>query len=266
VAPVEQWPPYRAEALVNGWSQTLELDSESPSQGNRAGDVFGKSSVGTGRAGKDPAYVFIGGPSEMQPHRDAIRRYLEELNKNEGRQLSRMFLPLDWQHDSTSGAERAQKRITEQVLEPNKEQIVLMIFLMGSRIGSPTGTFQSGTLEEYEWGRNRRAETKTRWPEIKWCFEPFDWKGMEGLAPEEQTKRMSEMSQVTELRSSLKTSDSEFLTEIKSKETYQQDVLADLKRWIWLKGQPWAPKQEVPEQRDVGFSSGGTESRASQTI
>jgi hypothetical protein len=186
----------------------------------------------------------------MQPHRDAIRQYLEDFNKNEGKQLNRVFLPLDWQHDSTSGADRAQNLITEQVLEPNKSRIVLMIFLMGSRIGSATGGHKSGTLEEYDWGMNLRAQTNA-WPEIKWGFEPIDYGVLNSLVGAERKQRQLEFNAVQDLRDTLEKTDATFLTDIEKRETFRENVLADLRRWIWLDTHPWSPRKTVPVQKDV---------------
>jgi len=114
-------------------------------------------------------HVFLASPGDVNAERQAVRGFFEEFNRTVAKpQWDAEFTVIDWENYSTAGVGRPQELITEQTLEKHRESLALVVFLMGQRFGSPTGTHESGTEEEFEWalGEYRR----NGFPEIKWFF------------------------------------------------------------------------------------------------
>lgn len=117
-------------------------------------------------------HVFLGSPGDMNAERQAVHDFFDEYNRTTARPWGVRFTVIDWENYSTAGVGRPQELITQQTLERYTNSLALVIGLMGQRFGSPTGTHESGTEEEFEWALQHHLETG--WPEIKWFFRKID--------------------------------------------------------------------------------------------
>lgn len=111
-------------------------------------------------------HVFLASPGDMNDERQAVRRFFEEYNRQTASPRGLRFTVIDWENYATAGVGRPQELITEQTLERYRDSLALVIGLMGQRFGSPSGTHDSGTEEEFAWALNNHQHTG--FPEIKW--------------------------------------------------------------------------------------------------
>ena len=116
----------------------------------------------------DEYHVFLASPGDMNQERQIIREFFEEYNRVTARLWGARFVVIDWENYVTAGVGRPQELITSQTLEKYRGSLALVIGLMGQRFGSPTGDYESGTEEEFEWALNSYLDTG--FPEIKWFF------------------------------------------------------------------------------------------------
>ncbi len=113
-------------------------------------------------------HVFLASPGDMNPERKAVRAFFDEFNRTTAANLRLRFEVVDWENYATAGVGRAQELITEQTLNRYQESLALVIGLMGQRFGEPTGDYESGTEEEFEWALKWHRDRQI--PEIKWFF------------------------------------------------------------------------------------------------
>jgi energy-coupling factor transporter ATP-binding protein EcfA2 len=116
----------------------------------------------------DEYHIFLASPGDMDAERREVRRFFEEYNRYTAAKLNLQFTVVDWENYSSFGVGRPQELITAQTLEKFRDSLTLVIGLMGQRFGSPSGTHESGTEEEFEWAL--KAHLQTGFPEIKWFF------------------------------------------------------------------------------------------------
>ena len=89
--------------------------------------------------------VMIAAPSDVQKEREIIGEILEEWNQTDAEHSRIVALPIGWQtHASPESGKRPQETINHQVLE--KADILVAVFW--TRLGTPTGEYDSGTVEE----------------------------------------------------------------------------------------------------------------------
>lgn len=117
-------------------------------------------------------YVFLASPGDVNEEREAVREFFKSFNKSIGHRLKVRFEVIDWENYSNIGVGRPQELITSQTLEKFKDSLALVVGIMAQRFGSPTGTHESGTEEEFEWAYNSNSETG--FPEIKWFFKNIE--------------------------------------------------------------------------------------------
>lgn len=89
--------------------------------------------------------IFIASPSDVAEERNVITKVIQEWNdiNSEDRQV--VLLPLRWEtHSSPTYGKRPQSIINKQVVD----NCDLLIGIFWTRIGSPTGISDSGTIEE----------------------------------------------------------------------------------------------------------------------
>jgi len=99
-------------------------------------------------------HVFLASPSDMDPERQAVRRFFDEYNRHTASSHGIRFIVIDYENYATAGIGQPQELITGQTLEKYRDSLALVVGLMGQRFGSPTGTHESGTKEEFEWALN----------------------------------------------------------------------------------------------------------------
>jgi hypothetical protein len=91
--------------------------------------------------------VMIASPSDVTTERRVIREVLDEWNIVNARERKLVVLPVSWEsHAAPLMGDRPQAIINRQVLE----HADLLIAVFWTRLGSPTGKADSGTVEEIE--------------------------------------------------------------------------------------------------------------------
>jgi hypothetical protein len=113
-------------------------------------------------------HVFIASPGDVAEERRQVRRFFDSYNRSTAHLLGVQFDVIDWENYATIGVGRPQDLITRQTLERFRSSLALVIGIMGQRFGSPTGTADSGTEEEFNWAIQQHLATG--FPEIKWFF------------------------------------------------------------------------------------------------
>ncbi|HKQ36500.1 MAG TPA: DUF4062 domain-containing protein, partial [Verrucomicrobiae bacterium] len=91
--------------------------------------------------------VMIASPSDVRVERDLIRDILAEWNAIHSSSRKVVLLPVGWEtHASPTMGERPQAVINKQVLK----DCDLLVGVFWTRIGTSTGEYASGTVEEIE--------------------------------------------------------------------------------------------------------------------
>ena len=89
----------------------------------------------------------IASPSDVVPERNAIREVLSEWNVVNSDTYKTVLLPVGWEtHISPAMGERPQSIINKQILA----DCDLLVGVFWTRIGTATGEYVSGTVEEVE--------------------------------------------------------------------------------------------------------------------
>jgi len=91
--------------------------------------------------------VMIASPSDVAAERSIIREVLSEWNAINADVRKIVLLPVGWEtHTSPTMGERPQDIINKQILK----DCDLLVGVFWTRIGTPTGDYASGTVEEIE--------------------------------------------------------------------------------------------------------------------
>ncbi|MEH5745743.1 hypothetical protein [Atlantibacter hermannii] len=91
--------------------------------------------------------VLIASPSDVDEERDIAVKIIQEWNDMNSAERQLVLLPLRWEtHSAPEYGKRPQEVINRQVVD----QCDLLVGIFWTRIGSPTGLAESGTLEEIE--------------------------------------------------------------------------------------------------------------------
>ena len=90
--------------------------------------------------------VMIASPSDVSVERNIIRSTVHEWNAVHSRERGLVLTPIGWESHSFPEIGRPQAVINRQILE----QSDLLIAVFWTRLGSPTGEAESGTVEEIE--------------------------------------------------------------------------------------------------------------------
>ncbi len=89
--------------------------------------------------------VLIASPSDVPNEREAIAASLHEWNALNSAETGKVLLPVMWEsHSAPSMADRPQALINELVVKPCD----MLIGAFWTRLGTPTGVEDSGTVEE----------------------------------------------------------------------------------------------------------------------
>lgn len=92
--------------------------------------------------------VLIASPSDVPDEREAIAESLREWNALHAKDTAKVLLPVMWEsHCAPSMGERPQGIINHQVVG----NCDLLVGAFWTRLGSPTGEEDSGTVEEIKW-------------------------------------------------------------------------------------------------------------------
>jgi hypothetical protein len=91
--------------------------------------------------------VMIASPSDVPSERNIVREVVYEWNAVHSQSRKIVLLPVGWEtHSTPEMGERAQAILNEQILE----KCDLLVGIFWTRIGTDTGEFVSGTVEEIE--------------------------------------------------------------------------------------------------------------------
>lgn len=92
--------------------------------------------------------VFIASPSGLAEERQAVRNvfYKWNVSSSSSTNKSIVFEPVLWEEDVHPEFGRSQSVVNEQLVESSD----LMIAIFWNRLGTPTGNFKSGTIEEID--------------------------------------------------------------------------------------------------------------------
>ena len=91
--------------------------------------------------------VMIASPSDVLEERRVIREAIDVWNTINADDRKIVLMPLGWEtHSSPEMGDRPQAIINEQLLKDAD----LLVAVFWTRLGSPTGTAPSGTVEEIE--------------------------------------------------------------------------------------------------------------------
>lgn len=92
--------------------------------------------------------VFVASTTDLTRARDAVEDVLRDWNSRNGKARQLMLKPLRWEKDSTPQLDQGggQNVINTQLLDGAD----LLVGIFGKRLGSPTRTNVSGTVEEIE--------------------------------------------------------------------------------------------------------------------
>ena len=197
---------------------------------------------------KDHYYVFLASPGDMTAEREHVREYFQKFNRSNALKKRVTFEILDWENWTTSGVGRPQQLILEQTVEEYKEALVLVVGLMGSKFGSPTGQADSGTDEEFRWAVKRWREAG--WPEIKWFFKKA--RRFETNDPKELIKAAEQLEKVQEFQKDLREGDPTLLyKEFDDTPDFAGVFGQDLDLWLNDPKRPWSqhtpPKPPEPQ-------------------
>lgn len=93
-------------------------------------------------------HVLIASPSDVENERRIIERSLHDWNALNSEEMGIVLLPVMWEsHSAPSMGERPQGVINRQVVRACD----MLIGAFWTRLGSPTGVEDSGTVEEIKW-------------------------------------------------------------------------------------------------------------------
>lgn len=92
--------------------------------------------------------VVIVSPSDVGPTREAVVQCIQEWTSEHSYRLGVTLLPIRWETDASPDIGRPQEVINTQIIDP--ADIVVAVFR--SKVGSPTGREDSGTIEEIKRG------------------------------------------------------------------------------------------------------------------
>lgn len=91
--------------------------------------------------------IFIASPSDVEEEREVIARIIREWNDLHSYERKVVLLPLRWEtHSAPELGKRPQEIINTEIVD-NADMAVGVFW---TRIGTPTGEFASGTIEEIE--------------------------------------------------------------------------------------------------------------------
>ena len=189
-------------------------------------------------------YVFLASPGDVQEERQAVRTFVDRFNRNQARFRGLRFEVLDWENYSSAGIGRPQELITQQTLERFRPSLAVVIGIMAQRFGSPSGTHESGTEEEFEWAVE---SWRTRgYPEVKWYF-----RKVEGLQldsdPDKALDGLEQWRKVRAFRGRMDTIEPRLYTREYGNLTAFVELLdQDLGQWLNGPERPWSTGESAP--------------------
>jgi energy-coupling factor transporter ATP-binding protein EcfA2 len=193
-------------------------------------------------------HVFLASPSDTDEQRQAVRDFFADFNRQIGSFRGVQFTVIDWENYSSIGVGRPQELITSATLQRFSESLVLVIGILAQRFGSPTGTHDSGTIEEFEWAKDRHK--LGGFPEIKWFFKKIE-QFQAPSDPERIQEALDQWRDVLAFRERLRSETPPvFYGEFGDAIDFQSVLRNDLMLWLNDSSRPWndvgASEQNIP--------------------
>ena len=179
----------------------------------------------------------------MNPERQEVRRFFEGYNMTTASPRGVRFVVVDWENYATTGVGRPQELITSQTLKRYRNSLALVIGLMGQRFGSPSGTHESGTEEEFEWALT--SHLATGFPEIKWFFRKVEKFEASTSDPERILDALEQWKKVRVFRERLDKEKVLFFKEFTDPADFRTVFHHDLSLWLNAPERPWAKPKDV---------------------
>src|SRR5262245_46807824 len=110
---------------------------------------------------------------------------------------------------------------------------------MGQRFGSPSGTNESGTEEEFEWALQSRLQTD--WPEVNWFFRKVE-KFEAPSDPEKILDALNQWKKVRAFRERLDTNKTLYFKEFTDTANFRDVLRRDVSLWLNDSERPWAKR------------------------
>lgn len=196
-------------------------------------------------------HVFLASPGDMNEERQLVRRFFEDFNQQIAQTLGVRFEVIDWENYSSVGIGRPQELITSQTLERYSNSLALVIGLMGQRFGFPTGEYESGTEEEFEWALASYREHG--FPEIKWFFRCIREFKAPADSPTAIEEALEQWKKVQEFKRRLeKGQPNLFYKEFRDTAHFRDVLQQDLSTWLAAAERPWSvssARQELERER-----------------
>lgn len=89
--------------------------------------------------------VMIGSPSDVQKERRTTHSAIHEWNAIHSQNRRQVLMPLAWEHNSAPALDGRPQAVINRQLTKDSD---LLVAIFWTRLGSPTGTAPSGTVEE----------------------------------------------------------------------------------------------------------------------
>jgi hypothetical protein len=171
--------------------------------------------------------VFVASPGDVGNERLKVRQFFDRYNRNYAEPRGLRFEVIDWENYSSAGVGRPQELITEQTLERYKESLAMVIGIMAQRFGSPSGTCESGTEEEFEWAI--RSHRDRQFPVVKWFFKDIEKLTFGKEHPEED---LAQWNKVKAFRERVDVEKKVFVRTYQDLPAFEKLLEDDVAKWI----------------------------------
>jgi tetratricopeptide (TPR) repeat protein len=178
-------------------------------------------------------HVFVASPGDVNAERQVVREYFADYNRSVAQPRGFRFEVVDWENYSVAGAGRPQELITKQILERYRSSLALVIGIMAQRFGSPSGTHESGTEEEFEWAL---ANVRSGFPELAWFFR--DVRELK-LDPKNPAEGLAQWERVGAFRARVEAEKKIFCRPYPTSEEFRAVLRKNLDLWLNAAERPW---------------------------
>jgi hypothetical protein len=186
-------------------------------------------------------FVFMASPGDLGPERALVEQFFKDY-KNRNLQRGERVELLAWENLASSGTGDPQQLVFDQVLEPYKKSLVLMICLVKHRLGGDARR-RSGTLQEFEWALDERASNLPSL-EIKWFLSNESFNLDSSLTSEQRNAKYKQYEEAEQFKKKIREGPYLYVD-------FTNDFLAklehDLGLWFANPKRPWnAGRAEPP--------------------
>jgi len=181
-------------------------------------------------------YVFLASPGDVNAERDVVRDFFHDFNITDAGNIGLRFEVVDWENYATVGVGRPQDLITRQTLGRFGDSLALVVGIMAQRFGSPTGSHDSGTEEEFECALEARGQRG--YPEIKWFFRKVKHLDLPAQEPE-LTRAVNQWKKVKKFRERIEKERLALCSTFTDTTDFKDRFVRDLRMWLNDTARPW---------------------------